>query len=98
MTSRKSWMTPREINSPGELAEVIRSLTAAVRAGELRAVAPSNPSFGVAIDIRQIAPEGPWPDYLELHFEGTQTGERFRLVVETYHGAGGRWELSEPPT
>lgn len=99
MSSRKSWMTPREIRSPGELAEVIRSVAEAVRAGDLRAVTPSNPPLIAAIDIRQIAPEGPWPDYLELHFEDAQTGERFRLVAETYHGAGGLWELAdEPPT
>ncbi len=99
MTSRRSWKTPREISSPGELADVIRSVTEAVRAGDLRAVTPSNTPFGAAVDIQQIAPEGPWPDYLELHFEDTQTGECFRLVAETYHGAGGFWDLAdEPPT
>ena len=86
-------MAPREIRSPEELADVLRAVTKAVRAGDLRVMTSGDSPFGEAVDIRQIAPEGPWPDYLELHFQRTQTGERFRLVAETFHGVGGHWEL-----
>jgi hypothetical protein len=31
-------------------------------------------------------------DYLEHTFSCINCDQRFRLAVETYHGAGGRWE------
>ena len=42
--------------------------------------------------ISKIPDDGPWPDYIEMHFEDAKSGERYRLSVETYHGAGGSWE------
>lgn len=95
MTPRAKWMVPREIHSPGDLADMIRSLASAIRDGDLRQVTPRTAPFGTPVDFMSIAPEGPWPDYLEFHFEDSQTGKRFKLVAETYHGAGGRWELAE---
>lgn len=97
MTRRTNCMVPREIHSPGDLADVIRCLASAVRNGDMRQVTPSTTPFATPVDIMAIAPEGPWPDYLELHFEGTQIGNRFSLVAETYHGVGGRWGLSDKP-
>jgi len=43
------------------------------------------------VGINQIADEGPWPDYIELRFKQVPDGKRFKLSVETYHGAGGSW-------
>lgn len=97
MTPRSNWMVPREIESPGDLADVIRTVASAVRDDDLRQITPGTAPFGRVIDIRQIAPEGPWPDYLELLFEDARTGKRFRLVAETYHGAGGLWEIADEP-
>ena len=92
-------MTPREIRSPGDLADVIRRVAEAVRAGDLLPFKPAKPPplLGIETDIRKLDAEGPWPDYLELHFKDVRTGQRFRLVAETYHGAGGHWELVDAP-
>lgn len=92
MTPQPRWMTPRQINSPGDLADVIKVVSDAVRAGELNQITPGGAPFATHEDIRRIVPGGPWPDYLELHFQDVRTGKRFTLVAETFHGAGGRWE------
>src|SRR5688572_5350115 len=92
-----NWITLRDISSPGELADVSKSVVTAVRNGGLIQVTPSDTLFSSPLDILQIAPDGPWPDYLELHFKEPQTTKRFRLVAETYHGAGGRWEVAVDP-
>jgi len=42
------------------------------------------------LDFSRLEPDGPWPDIIEAEFDD-MSGARFRLEVETYHGAGGRW-------
>jgi hypothetical protein len=91
MTDRGKWTSSRDISSPAELADVIRVVAEAVRSGELRALALSDEPFTESCDILQLSPTGPWPDFLDLRFEEVETGKRFRLKVETYHGTGGRW-------
>ncbi len=71
---------------------MLKALAEAVDRGNLGQLFPGTGSFTTAEDVRKIPAEGPWPDYLELHFEETGTGKRYRLVVETYHGTGGVWE------
>jgi len=46
----------------------------------------SQPSFS------SLPADGPWPDYFEYYFRCVSCGSLFRLVVETYHGTGGKWE------
>jgi hypothetical protein len=42
-------------------------------------------------DIRTVPDDGPWPgDIIEAYFED-QSGQRYELSVETYHGSGGSW-------
>jgi hypothetical protein len=78
-----------EIRSPGELSKIIAAAKTAVETGDLRPVKTTESPF--ATDISEVGADGPWPDYLELHFED-RAGRRYKLVVETYHGAGGSWE------
>ncbi|MEZ5988368.1 MAG: hypothetical protein R3F30_04465 [Planctomycetota bacterium] len=92
MKPEENWMTPRQIDSPDDLAEVVRAVAEAVAVGDLRQINANDLPFSTSDDIRRINSTGPWPDYLELHFEEVRTGTRYRLVVETYHGTGGRWE------
>ncbi|MCC7124476.1 MAG: hypothetical protein IT178_06495 [Acidobacteria bacterium] len=75
---------------------MITIVAQAVRDGDLRQVASGATVFGADEDILAIVPEGPWPDYLKLHFVDTRTGMRFKLTVETYHGSGGSWGPMEP--
>jgi hypothetical protein len=93
MTTAPKWDLPRRINIPGSLADLIRALAAAVRAGELSQIVLAGEPFATMEDIRKLPPDGPWPDYLELYFQDPHTGKRYRLMAETYHGSGGTWEL-----
>ena len=40
--------------------------------------------------------DGPWPDFATGEFSCARCGERFRLAVDMYHGAGGTWEAVAP--
>jgi len=80
------------IRSPGELAERIRWIQAQVESGQLRQRARDPAGLWEWIDIREVPATGPWPDYLELHFEEVRGGATWTLTVETYHGVGGRWQ------
>lgn len=79
-----------DIATRAELSDLIRSIKAAVAAGSLR---QDNVANGVSppFDVSLLEPEGPWPDVIEAEFLDT-SGQRFRIEVETYHGAGGRWK------
>jgi hypothetical protein len=92
MTPREGWRASRQIRSPADLADVIRDVAEAVRVGDLKQVTLKDAPVPAVESVDQLAADGPWPDYLELHFQDTRSGRRFRLVAETYHGAGGRWE------
>ena len=96
MTSDATWARPRQLESPGDLSQLIAEIAEAVRKGELVQLFPSGAPFATTKDIRDIAPEGPWPDYLELHFEDVRDSKRYRLTAESYHGRGGTW--GELPT
>ena len=58
--------------------------------GSLRQIRPVNAPFALH-DLMSVPDEGPWPDYVEAHFEDS-SGQRYSLIVETYHGAGGSWK------
>ncbi len=86
------WSEPRRIDSPGDLADLLEELAKAVEEGRLHQVRPGDAAFATWQDVRKLPRNGPWPDYLELHFREAATGRRYKLSVETYHGAGGKWE------
>ena len=78
-----------EITTRAELSELIRSIKAAIAAGTLRQAGGGDGS-GPWLDFSRLEPDGPGPDIIEAEFDD-MSGARFRLEVETYHGAGGRW-------
>lgn len=81
----------RPIRTPGELSAILRELKQAMASGELEPTEPSVPSFASDTALADIPEDGPWPDYFELHFLAPNTGQRYKLSVETYHGTGGMW-------
>jgi len=78
-----------EITTRAELSDLIRRIKAAIAAGALRQADGADGS-GPMLDVSRLQPDGPWPDFIEAEFLDA-SGARFRLEVETYHGAGGRW-------
>ena len=81
-----------EIKSPAQLAQAIRVVRGNLADGTL--VEASSDAPGAFDSLQEGAP---WPDYIEHEFNCSRCGQRFRLVAETYHGAGGRWEpIAEP--
>jgi len=78
-----------QISSPTELTEILRNAKQCIADGTLQQIKPGNAPFAVD-DLTVVPDEGPWPDYLEAHFVD-HNGRRYKLIVETYHGAGGSW-------
>lgn len=81
----------KSIHTPAELSVILRELKQAVASGELEPTEPSVPSFATDATLSDIPEDGPWPDYIELHFRAPNTGQHYKLSVETYHGTGGAW-------
>jgi hypothetical protein len=79
----------RRITSPTELEAILRDIKRGVADGSLRQIRREEALLAVE-ELIAVPDEGPWPDYLEAHFED-RTGARYKLSVETYHGAGGSW-------
>lgn len=78
-----------EITTRAELSDLIRRVKAALALGSLRQAGHAD-GGGPSTDFSQLEPDGPWPDIIQAEFLDP-SGQRFRLEVETYHGAGGRW-------
>jgi hypothetical protein len=80
-----------QVQSPGDLEMVLRVVQANLRDGTI-APEPLPTSLLAPADVATLPLQGPWPDVIRAAFRCTQCGERFELSVETYHGAGGRWQ------
>jgi hypothetical protein len=81
----------RKIETPGELAALLREIKAAIAAGILEQIRPDPSPFATDAAISDVADNGPWPDYMEMRFRVPGTAVRYKLAAETYHGAGGTW-------
>lgn len=86
----KRILSERRISSPETLTAMLRDLKECLVQGELYQVRPLSTPFGID-DLDRIPNDGPWPDFIEAYFDD-QNGQRYKLSVETYHGAGGSWE------
>ena len=42
--------------------------------------------------VLEVVTSGVWPDHIEWYFLWKETGAKYHLSVETYHGSGGTWE------
>lgn len=78
-----------EISSPSQLVALLRDVKECVAQGRLRQLNPPSGSLA-SKNLEEIPDTGPWPDYVEVYFEDPR-GARYKLSVETYHGAGGSW-------
>lgn len=78
-----------EIRTPGEFEKTLRVIRANLADGTLEELAPIGQDSGAPlIDLSQA---GPWPDCIDRRCGCTTCGSCYRLTVETWHGAGGRW-------
>jgi len=79
-----------DIRTPGELTKAIRVVRDNLSDGTLIDITqPAHSPSGHFIDLSDA---GPWPDYVEHYFRCGACGHGFRLAVDTYHGAGGKWD------
>ena len=79
------------VERPSDLEMVLRVVQANLGDGTI-VPEPLPGSVLPAVAIEKLNAAGPWPDAIESAFRCTQCGQRFRLGVETYHGAGGSWQ------
>lgn len=81
----------RTLTTRTDFASLIREIKAAVAAGVLEQLRPDASPFATEMLVIDLAEQGPWPDYIEMRFQVRGTAVRYKLAVETYHGAGGTW-------
>ena len=75
------------LSSPHELFDLVGQIHEIIAQGTIEFVEGN-------CSLDEIAPNKPWPaDYIECFFRCASCGHRFWLHVETYHGAGGAWEM-----
>ena len=79
-----------EIRTPGEFRKALRVIQSNL--GDRSIIDITQPAHSPSGKFDDLTESGPWPDYVEHYFECTHCGCRFRLAVDTYHGAGGAWE------
>ena len=79
-----------EIRTPGEFRKALRIIRNCLTNDAIRDI--TQPAHSPSGQFEDLSESGPWPDYVEHYFECTNCDWRFRLAVETYHGAGGAWE------
>lgn len=76
-----------DIRTPDQLQRAIRVVRDNLADGTLE-VAPTGHEPPQTFDIPH---DPPWPDAVDISFRCKRCHCRFRLVAETYHGAGGSW-------
>src|SRR5579859_2040438 len=75
------------ISNPREYLDLVMQLDALVKTGIFRLIQSTCP-------LAELLENRQWPSDAVAHvFECSNCGQRFRLVVEAYHGAGGSWEM-----
>jgi hypothetical protein len=77
------------IRSPADLGEVLAMIRAFTSDGHLAEVRGQG-AVGTDSSVAGLPADGPWPDVIDAEFRD-RSGRRYRLFVETYHGAGGEW-------
>lgn len=86
---------PCAIRSPADLRRILQILQRAIATGTLQQLWPEDSRWVSEESVENLLDAGTWPDYVEMHFVESQTGGRYRLTAETYHGSGGWWERLE---
>jgi hypothetical protein len=63
-----------------------------VSLGELVQIPTSSP-FATETSVLDVNVEGPWPDYIEWHFECASGLKRYKFTADPYHGSGGSLKI-----
>jgi hypothetical protein len=79
------------IETPHDLRYMLYILRDALKKGELVQYWPEEAVFASELDVMELKDDETWPDYVELYFLAPITGKKYKLAVETFHGAGGTW-------
>jgi hypothetical protein len=77
------------IRSPADLGAIIAVIRASTTVGHITEVHRQG-SAGTGNSVADLPADGPWPDVIDAVFRD-RAGRRYRLFVETWHGAGGEW-------
>ena len=97
MSTAESLWADRPIRSPTELRTLITKLKKSVASGEMQQCWPADAPFATDIKISDVNENDSWPaDYIEWYFFLTENKKLYKLSVDTYHGAGGHWEVIMP--
>lgn len=82
----------RRVNSPYEYRDLVRQILETIQQGTFRVLSGTCP-------LEEILTAKTWPSDGIDHVLGCTTcSRRFELSVETYHGAGGSWEVVSSPS
>lgn len=86
-----------EIRSPGQLRSLIADLASVLEEGTLleEPVSASQVVSGEMVPLQELFAGKQTGDVLDYRFYCAACGTRFRLGVETYHGAGGSWQVMD---
>jgi hypothetical protein len=85
--------TSLRISSPSDFDELLRVLRELLDGGKLTQIGRPD-SLGQFVDVRQLPPNGPWPDIVEADFSD-EKGHEYHLFVDSFHGTGGEWRLTD---
>ena len=86
-----------EVRSPGQLRSLIADIASMLEEGVLSENPASAAQLvsGEQVPFQDLVAGKPGGDVLDYRFCCTACGTRFRLGVETYHGAGGSWRVMD---
>lgn len=86
-----------EIRYPGELRRVVLDIDRAMQDGLLVEEGSTDEDFTLPrqVPFSDLVAGSPGGDVLDYRFVCPESGARFQLGVETYHGSGGCWQLTD---
>ena len=71
-----------------EFKKWLLTIQAKVALGEIKQ-SPGSSQFATNVSVLDVKVEGPWPDYIEWHFESASGAKRYKFTANPYHGSGG---------
>jgi hypothetical protein len=77
------------VRSPADLTAILAMIRAAAGSGDVTQVS-GHGDGETGCNLADLPLSGPWPDVIDAEFRD-RAGRRYRLFVETWHGAGGEW-------
>jgi hypothetical protein len=82
-----------DVHGLAQLRRIMEKAHLALQAGKLRYNSfESDRALIGQTSFETLAFDGPLPDVIRYYFECAACGAVFSLMVETYHGQGGKWK------